>query len=72
VKARRRRARRSPVHAVLKAVRQLVEAFRHAITGGASTRRRATRRAAAPPKPCPTCHRPMPHSGDWRDHLHQH
>jgi hypothetical protein len=67
----RRRARRSPVHVVVTWIRQLVEAFRHAITGGATTRERAARRAAAPPRKCPTCHQPVPHSPEWRDHLHQ-
>ncbi len=76
--ARRRRSGRRPnrtagrgLHIVVAGIRQLVDGFRHALTGGASTRRRAVRRAAAPPNPCPTCKRPMEHSSDWRDHLHQ-
>lgn len=68
------RPNRTPGHAfhvVVAAVRAFVEAVKHVGTGGASTRRRAVRRAEAPPKPCPTCKRPMEHSNDWREHLHQ-
>jgi hypothetical protein len=76
MKVRRRKPRRpnrTPGHAldvVVAAVRQLVDGFRHALTGGASTRRRAVRRATAPPQKCPRCHQPVSHSPDWRDHLH--
>lgn len=77
--ARRRRSGRRPnrtaghvLHVVVAAVRKLVDGWRHALTSGASTRRRARGRAEAPPRPCPTCHRPMPHSDDWRDHIGHH
>jgi hypothetical protein len=74
--ARRRSGRRPnrtaghALHVVVAAVRALIDALRHVRTGGAATRRRAVRQAEAPPKPCPTCKRPMEHSSDWRDHLH--
>lgn len=76
--ARSRRSRRRPnrtpghaFHVVIGALRQLVDAVRHVGTGGASTRRRAVRRAEAPPAKCPRCHQPVKHSPDWRDHIHQ-
>lgn len=51
-------------------VRRFIDAVRHVCTGGRTTRARAVRRAAAPPKRCPRCHQPVPHSSDPRDHLH--
>jgi hypothetical protein len=66
---RRHRVRRSPVHVVVTWIRRLVEAFRHAITGGSATRRQAQRRATQPARRCSKCHQPIPHSSDWRDHL---
>lgn len=51
-------------------VQRLVEAFRHVRSGGQTTRTRAVRRAARPPRRCTECHQPVPHSADWRDHLH--
>lgn len=64
---RRRRGVRA--HGGLVLLQRLLEAFRHVRTGGASTRTRARRRAAAPPRKCPTCRRPLPHSTDYHHHL---
>ena len=57
-------------HGGLVFLQRLLEAIRHVRTGGASTRARARRRAAAPPKKCRTCGQRLPHSSDYRDHLH--
>jgi len=51
-------------------LRKLIEAWRHVRTGGATTRRTAVRRAARPARRCTECHQPVPHSDDWRDHIH--
>lgn len=51
-------------------VQRLLEAFRHVRTGGATTRRTAVRRAARPARRCTECRQPVPHSDDWRDHIH--
>lgn len=56
-------------HAVIEFIRRLIEAIQHVRTGGRTTRSRARSRAARPPRPCPTCHQPVTHSDDWRDHL---
>lgn len=56
-------------HRIIEFIRRLVEAIQHVRSGGRTTRSRARFRAAAPPRPCPTCHQPMKHSDDWRDHL---
>jgi hypothetical protein len=50
-------------------LRRLIASFRHVRSGGASTRRKAARRAALPPRKCPTCRQPVPHSHDYRDHV---
>ena len=65
---RRRRGVRA--HGGLVFLQRLLEAIRHVRTGGASTRAVARRRAAAPPKKCRTCGQRIPHSADYRDHLH--
>lgn len=49
--------------------RRIYLAFQHVRTGGQSTKTRARRRAAAPPMKCPTCHQPIKHSDDYRDHI---
>jgi hypothetical protein len=59
------------LHRVIEFFRRLIEAFRHVRTGGASTRVAATRRARRAPGRCSTCHQPIQHSQDWRDHLDQ-
>lgn len=54
---------------ILEFLRKLFDAFRHVRTGGQTTRTRARRRAARPPRRCETCHQPVHHSADYRDHL---
>ena len=66
--ARRPRRGHLPDRAVA-AIRLWLAAIRHVATGGATTRRRAMKRATSPPARCPTCRQPIPHSGDWRDHV---
>lgn len=44
-------------------------ALLYVATNGDSARRRASRRAAAPPRKCHECSTLVPHSTDWRDHL---
>lgn len=51
-------------------LQRLFEAFRHVRTGGATTRQTAVRRATRPARRCDTCRQPVPHSDDWRDHIH--
>lgn len=58
------------LHHVVEFIRRLVDAFRHVRSGGKTTRRAAVRRATAPPRRCAECRQPVPHSDDWRDHLH--
>ncbi|MGE3414097.1 MAG: hypothetical protein AB7L91_17970 [Dehalococcoidia bacterium] len=50
-------------------LRRFVDAVRHVRSGGRTTRARAVRRAAAPPRRCACCGGPVNHSADWRDHL---
>lgn len=72
---RKPRPNRTPghaLHALLAAIQRFLDALRHVRTGGATTRRRAVRRAEAPPQKCPSCHQPVKHSPDWRDHLESH
>lgn len=57
------------IHRIVEFVKRLVAAIKHVRTGGATTRTAARRRAARPPTVCRTCHRPLEHSADWRDHL---
>lgn len=57
------------LHALVVAVRRFAEAVQHVRTGGRTTRQTAVRRATRPPDRCPSCHQPVPHSDDWRDHL---
>lgn len=60
-------------HRLIEFIRRFVAAVQHVRTGGQTTRRRAVRRAVRPPRLCPECRQPVPHSPDWRDHLdHQH
>ena len=56
---------------IVEFLRRFVESVRHVRTGGQSTRARAARRASRPPRQCPECHQPIPHSPDWRDHIHR-
>jgi hypothetical protein len=51
-------------------LRRLVSAIRHVRTGGASTQRRAQKRASRPGM-CSACRQPIPQSDDWRDHLEE-
>lgn len=57
--------------AIVEFLRKLAAAVNHVRTGGKTTRTRARTRAAAPPAKCPRCRQPVPHSPDWRDHLHR-
>lgn len=57
------------LHRAVEFTRALVAAVRHVRTGGRTTRTAAQRRADRPPRVCRTCHRPLEHSRDWRDHL---
>jgi hypothetical protein len=61
---------RNPASSLLMSLLRLVEAFRHVRSKGQTTRRRAVARAARPPDRCPTCRQDVPHSPDWRDHVH--
>lgn len=56
-------------HKLLLLIRRVADAVRHVRSGGQTTRARAVRRAAAPPRPCACCGGPVGHSPDWRDHL---
>ncbi len=58
------------MHYVIAWIERVLDAFRHVRSGGRTTRRRAVRKAAAPPRRCSECRQPVPHSSDWRDHLH--
>lgn len=49
---------------------RLVEAFKHVKSGGKTTRVKARKQAARPFRRCETCHQQVPHSADYRDHLH--
>lgn len=55
---------------IVRLIQRIVAAFQHVRTGGRTTRTRAVRKAEAPPKRCPTCGQEVPHSADWRDHIH--
>lgn len=57
-------------HHIVEFIRRLLDAVRHVRTGGKTTRVRAQRKASAPSARCASCHQPVPHSDDWRDHLH--
>jgi len=50
-------------------LRRLIASFRHVRSDGANTRRKAARRAAQPPRKCPTCRQPVSHSHDYRHHV---
>lgn len=55
---------------IIEFLQKLVAAIKHVRSGGKTTRTKARRKAEAPPEKCPTCHQPVPHSADWRDHIH--
>lgn len=67
---RRKRRGRDGIHPFIAWWQQLMSAFRHVITKGASTKRRAVRKAQAEPEKCPTCRQPIPHSAEWQHHYH--
>jgi hypothetical protein len=62
--------RRRSTYSLVALIARWIEAYRHVRSGGRTTRTAAVRKATAPPRRCPTCRQPMPHSADWRDHLH--
>jgi len=58
------------MHRIVIVLRTFIKAVRHVATGGRTTRTAAVRRATRPPDRCPRCHQTVPHSPDWRDHIH--
>ncbi|MDN5929503.1 MAG: hypothetical protein L0I24_00295 [Pseudonocardia sp.] len=58
------------IQRIVEFFRRLFTAIQHVRTGGQTTRRRAVRRATRPPQRCTECRQEVPHSSDWRDHLH--
>jgi hypothetical protein len=63
-------SRKRTSYTLVALIARWIEALNHVRTGGRTTRTAAVRKAAAAPPRCPSCHQPMKHSTDWRDHLH--